>query len=190
MIGIDHSPEMLEHVRRKAEDAGVIARIELRNEDILDSPLPEGSADVVTCQGVLHHVNDLGACVRALGRVLRPRGYFYISEPCTGGTVVGRAIERALRVAIAVRRHLQRRGRASQPESVEAPIRPPELFDALERSGLTYEAEYLTHLPLAHRLLPDRLRLRLTLLISRPWRRRKGDIVLVEGRKEPEETPA
>lgn len=183
VVGVDHSPEMLRIAERKAAGAGLGERIELREADVLAAELEAGSADVVTCQGVLHHLHDPGPCVELIGEVLRPGGSFYISEPCADPTPLGRAIGAGVRLALAARRLTRRGNGPASPQSVEAPIRSAELFAALERAGLEYEAEFLTHIPLAHSYLPDRVRLRIELLISRPWRRRRGDIVFVEGRK-------
>jgi 2-polyprenyl-3-methyl-5-hydroxy-6-metoxy-1,4-benzoquinol methylase len=137
--------------------------------------------DLVTCQGVLHHLADPYAGVAAMARLLRPGASFYISEPCAELSPVGKAIASVVRLAIGAVRLIRRRPRAA-PETVEAPISAARLFATLDELGLAYRAEFITHLPLAHHVLPDRIRLRLSLALSRPWRRRRGDILLVEGR--------
>jgi SAM-dependent methyltransferase len=182
VIAVDHSPEMLAIAARNAERAGLGERIEFRRIDLLDSDLPAGDAELVTCQGVLHHLADPDAGVSAMARILKPGGSFYISEPCAEVTPVGRAIAAAARLAVAAVRFIRRRPRPAAPETVEAPISAARLFRILDELGFAYEAEFVTHLPLAHLVLPDGMRLRLSLALSRPWRRRKGDIVFVEGR--------
>jgi SAM-dependent methyltransferase len=183
VIGIDHSPEMLEIARRKAAERGLEDRVELRQGDVLDPGIPPGSADVVTCQGLLHHLEDLDPCVEVIARTLRGGGSFYISEPTADPALPGRIVGAAIRLAKRARRMLHRGSGPSIPESGEAPIRWPDLAAALDRNGLEYEAEFITHIPLIHTLVPDRVRLRIELAVSRPWRRRRGDLVFVTGRK-------
>jgi 2-polyprenyl-3-methyl-5-hydroxy-6-metoxy-1,4-benzoquinol methylase len=184
VIGVDHSPEMLERAREKVAAAGMSDRVELRREDLMRAELPLGEADVVTCQGVLHHLPDMRPCVEAIARTLRPDGSFYISEPCRELTPVGRAIGASARVLMGMRGRMRGGGRDEEaPESVEEPIRSAELLAALSANGLAYEAEYVTHVPLIDRFMRDRSRRALAVAISRPWRRRRGDIVFVEGTK-------
>ncbi len=182
VIAVDHSPEMLEIARRNARADGLNERIDFRRADLLEDELPAASADLVTCQGVLHHVADPDAGVAAIARLLRPGASFYISEPCAEPTPIGRAISALARLLVAAARLIRRRPRPAAPETVEAPISATRLFASLDRLGLDYRAEFVTHLPLAHRTLPDSIRLRLSLALSRPWRRSRGDLVFVEGR--------
>jgi ubiquinone/menaquinone biosynthesis C-methylase UbiE len=183
VIGVDHSPEMLEIARRKVEAAGLGKDVDLREGSVLDPEIPAGSVDIVTCQGLLHHLEDLDPCVDVIARTLRPAGRFYISEPTADPAPPGRAVAAAVALAMRVRRALRPGARPPRPESGEAPIQWPELAAALDRNGLVYEAEFLTHIPLIHRFVPDRVRLWLELAMSRPWRRRRGDLVFVTGKK-------
>jgi SAM-dependent methyltransferase len=183
VTGIDHSPEMLELARGKVEAAGLGKEVALREGNVLDPEIPPGSADVVTCQGLLHHLADLGPCVDVIARTLRPGGSFYISEPTAEPAPPGRVVAAAIELAKRVRGALRRGGRPPQPESGEAPIRWADLAAALDRNGLEYEAEFITHVPLIHRFVPGRIRLWLERALSRPWRRRRGDLVFVTGRK-------
>jgi SAM-dependent methyltransferase len=183
VTGVDHSPEMLGLARGKVEAAGLGKRVDLREGSVLDPGIPPGSADVVTCQGLLHHLDDLDPCVDVIARTLRPGGSFYISEPTAEPAPPGRVVAAAIELAKRVRRALRRGGRPDPPESGEAPVRWPDLAAALDRNGLQYEAEFITHIPLIHTFVPDGMRLRLELAVSRPWRRRRGDLVFVTGRK-------
>lgn len=185
VIGVDHSPEMLERARAKVDEAGLSDRVELRREDVTRARLPDAAADVVTCQGVLHHLPEMRPCVDAIARTLRPGGSFYISEPCEEATPVGRAIAAFVRLLMKARARLRGRGggEAAAPESVEAPIRSRELLASLADNGLAYETEFVTHVPLLDRYMPDRPRRAIAVAISRPWRHRRGDIVFVEGTK-------
>ncbi len=181
VIGVDHSPEMLGLARAKLAAEGLEDRVELRRQDLADGGLPEAEADVVTCQGVLHHLPEIQPCVDLIARTLRPGGTFYISEPCADATPLGRLLQAFVAGLIALRRRLRRRPADRHPESVEAPIRSAELTEALRRAGLEFETEYLTHVPLVDRFLPDRARRTVGTAISRPWRRTRGDIVFVMG---------
>jgi ubiquinone/menaquinone biosynthesis C-methylase UbiE len=179
-VGVDHSPEMLELARRKLEEAGRSGHARVAEGDVRKLPFSDGEFVCVTCQGLLHHLEELDACLGELERVLVPGGRFYISEPCREQTVVRRALENVWRV-------LRRRPepRSDAVVTVEAPIASEKLRAALDRRGLEYEAEYLTDLPPLRRRLPDGLYLSVTRILSYPWRRRRGDLVFVRGRKPP-----
>jgi 2-polyprenyl-3-methyl-5-hydroxy-6-metoxy-1,4-benzoquinol methylase len=185
VTGIDHSPEMLEIARRKAAEHGLGDRVELRAGDVLDPGIEPGSADVVTCQGLLHHLEDLEPCVEVIARTLRPGGSFYISEPTADPAPPGRVVAAAIGLAKRLRRALRRGDRPVPPQSGEEPVRWPDLAAALDRNGLEYEAKFITHIPLIHTFVPDRVRLWLELAVSHPWRRRRGDLVFVTGTKPP-----
>lgn len=45
--------------------------------------LPDGSVDLLTCFGVLHHIPNVSAVIGEFARVLRPGGYALIREPVT-----------------------------------------------------------------------------------------------------------
>ncbi|WP_418277158.1 class I SAM-dependent methyltransferase [Isoptericola jiangsuensis] len=71
--GCDLSTGMLDVARR--ETAGIAAlRAELVLADAADLPLPDGSADLVTCVTALHLFADSGAALREWARVLAPTG--------------------------------------------------------------------------------------------------------------------
>lgn len=71
--GFDLSAGMLDVARR--ETAGIAAlRAELVLADAADLPLPDGSADLVTCVTALHLFADSGAALREWTRVLAPTG--------------------------------------------------------------------------------------------------------------------
>jgi hypothetical protein len=68
---------------------------------------------------------------------------------------------------------------------VEAPISARDLGAALERLGLEFDMQFLTHLGPLRRALPERLYVLAVRLVSWPWHRRCGDLVFVFGRKPP-----
>jgi ubiquinone/menaquinone biosynthesis C-methylase UbiE len=181
VTGIDHSEEMLAIAREKAVREGVIDRCTFLTGDVRDLPFGDGEFDCVTCQGLLHHLEDIEPCVREMARVLRSGGALYISEPTSDRTPAKRVLEGVWQL-------MRRRGQASRadadgPATVEAPIEVNELEAALREVGIGYDTTFLTHLPPARRLLSDRSYLTVVRVISYLWRNRQGDLVFVFGRK-------
>ena len=147
--------------------------------DVRDVPFADGEFDVVTCQGLLHHLEDPEPCLRELKRVLRPGGAFFLSEPTSGETPVKRGLVRVWRLA----RRPAGEAKPAGPETVEEPIDFDSLRATLEALELEFEARFLTHLPPLRRLLPDKPYLVVVRTVSFPWRSRQGDLVFVFGRK-------
>ena len=175
VVGVDHSPQMLEIGRRKLAEAGLPATLE--TGDVRALRFGDGEFDCVTIQGLLHHLEEVGPCLREATRVLSPGGFLYVSEPMRDVTPVKRLL-------VAVWTRLRRRRPATHDvESVEEPLAADELRRALDQLGLTYELEFLTHVPPLRRALPDRMYLLASRALSRPWRRRKGDLVFVFAQK-------
>jgi ubiquinone/menaquinone biosynthesis C-methylase UbiE len=175
VVGVDHSPEMLEIARRKVHAAGLADRVELEVGEVDHLRFGDDDFDGVLCQGLLHHLPELGSCLDEVDRVLEPGGFLYISEPTRDATPLKRALVRMWR-AVPRRRPPTPE---DEPVTVEEPISSAELLRHLDRLGFRYGVEYLTHLPRLHRYLPDTIRLVLTNALSRPWRRRQGDLVFV-----------
>lgn len=48
-----------------------------------DIALDDGSVDLVTCFGVLHHIPNVSHVMSEIARVLRPGGLFLLREPCS-----------------------------------------------------------------------------------------------------------
>jgi ubiquinone/menaquinone biosynthesis C-methylase UbiE len=175
VVGVDHSPDMLELARRKVDEAGLANQVELETGEADHLRFGDGEFDGVLCQGLLHHLPELGPCLDEVDRVLKPGGFLYVSEPTRDTTPLKRALLRMWRAA-----PRPRPPRAEdEPETLEEPIASAELLRHLDRLGFRYSVEYLTHLPRLHRYLPDTIRLVLTNALSRPWRRRQGDLVFV-----------
>ena len=139
----------------------------------------EGEFACVTAQGLLHHLSEMETCLREIVRVLRPGGFFYISEPCVNQS----PLKRALAAAWHLVSRQDRSGKSDEPESVEAPIDAEDLRVLLSRLELQFDMEFLTHLGPLRPKLPDGIYLFLVRLVSSPWRRRQGDLVFVFGRK-------
>jgi SAM-dependent methyltransferase len=86
VIGVDSSPDMLAHARRRLP-AG-----EFRVGELDRLPLPDDSADVIVCALALVHVPGLQPVLAEFARVLRPGGDLVISdlhhELVTRGSVI------------------------------------------------------------------------------------------------------
>jgi len=86
VIGVDTSPDMLAHARRRVPDG------EFHVAELDRLPLPDDSADVIVCALALVHVPRLQPVMTEFARVLRPGGDLVISdvhhELVTRGSVV------------------------------------------------------------------------------------------------------
>jgi demethylmenaquinone methyltransferase/2-methoxy-6-polyprenyl-1,4-benzoquinol methylase len=74
VVGIDQSPEMLAAGRRRIASAGQRGRIELREGRAEELRFPDASFDALTFTYLLRYVDDPGATLRELARVVRPGG--------------------------------------------------------------------------------------------------------------------
>jgi demethylmenaquinone methyltransferase / 2-methoxy-6-polyprenyl-1,4-benzoquinol methylase len=69
MVGLDQSPEMLAEARRRLP-----AGVELVEGDAEHLPFPDGSFDALTFTYLMRYVDDPGATLGELARVVRPGG--------------------------------------------------------------------------------------------------------------------
>jgi SAM-dependent methyltransferase len=74
VIGVDSSPDMLAHARRRVPDG------DFRVADLDRLPLPDDSVDVIVCALALVHVPRLQPVLAEFTRVLRPGGDLVISD--------------------------------------------------------------------------------------------------------------
>ncbi|MDP2788392.1 MAG: metalloregulator ArsR/SmtB family transcription factor [Pseudomonadota bacterium] len=79
VIGVDHSPAMLDEARRRLLADG-IGSIELRLGEMTHLPLPDNSVDCVVANMVLHHAADPVAVLREMCRVLKPGGTVVLAD--------------------------------------------------------------------------------------------------------------
>ncbi|MBO0804222.1 MAG: class I SAM-dependent methyltransferase [Nocardiopsaceae bacterium] len=86
VIGVDSSPDMLAHARRRVPEG------EFHVAGLDRLPLPDDSADVIVCALALVHVPRLAPVMAEFARVLRPGGDLVISdihhELITRGSVI------------------------------------------------------------------------------------------------------
>jgi ubiquinone/menaquinone biosynthesis C-methylase UbiE len=179
VVGVDHSEDMLAIARAKLGQAAASGSCQFVVADVRSLPAGDDEFDCVTCQGLLHHLAELESCLTELERVLRPGGFFYISEPSNEETPLKRVLSRLW----TLKRMGRRPAIPDGPESVEAPISANELASLLTRRGFQFEMEFLTHLRPLRSALPESLYLLLVRAVSRPWRRRRGDLLFVFGQK-------
>lgn len=79
VIGLDMTSRMREKLRAVAAAAG-LENVEVLEGEAEEIPLPDGSVDVVTSNGVLNLVPDKERAVREIHRVLRPGGRVQIAD--------------------------------------------------------------------------------------------------------------
>ncbi len=78
-IGFDLSPAMLSYARTKLDGAGV-AHAQVRQGDLFDLPLANGSAGIVVMHQVLHFLADPQRAVQEAVRILAPGGALLIVD--------------------------------------------------------------------------------------------------------------
>jgi SAM-dependent methyltransferase len=79
-IGIDMTAGMLARARGAVLDAGLGARVEVREGDYEELPVPTASVDVVISNGVLNLAPDKRAVMLEIARVLRPGGRLLLAD--------------------------------------------------------------------------------------------------------------
>ncbi|WP_303720502.1 metalloregulator ArsR/SmtB family transcription factor [Malonomonas rubra] len=77
LVGVDHSPSMLEAAR---EATAVFSHIELKLGQMEALPQESDSVDVVLLNMVLHHASDPAAVIRELARVLHSGGRLLLCD--------------------------------------------------------------------------------------------------------------
>jgi ubiquinone/menaquinone biosynthesis C-methylase UbiE len=91
LAGVDLSPAMLAHARRRATELGRV--VDLREADALALPFPDASFDTVVCTYGLCAVPDDGRAVAEAVRVLRPGGLLLLADHIEGAAWPVRAIQ-------------------------------------------------------------------------------------------------
>ena len=74
VVGLDQSPEMLERGRTRVAATGVADRVSLVAGSAEDLPFADSEFDALTFTYLLRYVDDPGATLRELARVVRPGG--------------------------------------------------------------------------------------------------------------------
>ena len=79
VIGVDHSPAMLEEARRRLTAAGT-GGVELRLGEMSHLPLSDASVGCVVANMVLHHAADPAQVLAEIQRVLAPAGFLLLAD--------------------------------------------------------------------------------------------------------------
>lgn len=81
LVGVDVDSKLLDLARLLLSDHRVEARLEVA--DITDTTLPDrlGTFDIVFCNDVLEHVQDLETTAHNLARLLKPKGRLFLEIP-------------------------------------------------------------------------------------------------------------
>ncbi|HEY5973351.1 MAG TPA: methyltransferase domain-containing protein, partial [Geobacteraceae bacterium] len=79
VIGVDHSPAMLEEARRRLTSGGV-SGVELRLGEMTHLPLPDAAVECVVANMVLHHAADPAVVLTEIHRVLTPGGELLLAD--------------------------------------------------------------------------------------------------------------
>lgn len=79
VIGVDHSPAMLDESRRRLAETGV-SGIDLRLGEMTHLPLPDAAAGCVVANMVLHHAAEPAVVLAEIRRVLAPGGLLVIAD--------------------------------------------------------------------------------------------------------------
>jgi ArsR family transcriptional regulator len=79
VIGVDHSPAMLDEARRRLALAG-IAGIDLRLGEMTHLPLPDKAADCAVLNMVLHHAADPPSVLAEIRRILAQNGTLVLAD--------------------------------------------------------------------------------------------------------------
>lgn len=74
VVGVDQSPEMLAVAERRVRGAGLAGRVRLERARAENLPIADGSVDALSFTYLLRYVDDPGATMRELARVVRPGG--------------------------------------------------------------------------------------------------------------------
>ena len=79
VIGVDHSPAMLEEAQRRLVECAV-SGVELRLGEMSHLPLPDASVDCVVASMVLHHAADPATVLTEIRRVLTDGGMLLLAD--------------------------------------------------------------------------------------------------------------
>jgi SAM-dependent methyltransferase len=131
---MDISPELIEVARRRAALDGVADRVEFLIADLVQTPPPPDSFDLILCSAVLHHV-DPGTVLPVLRNCLKPGGKIVIGEPIATSPLL-----RAIRNIVPVERD-------ASPDEKQ--------FDAPEIAAIAgvFDRPVLTYFNLTSRLM-------------------------------------
>jgi ubiquinone/menaquinone biosynthesis C-methylase UbiE len=97
LTGIDLSPEMLAHARRRAEASGREVTLQVGDAHRLE--FPDASFDTVVCTFSLCAIPDVRVALGEMRRVLRPGGLLLLADHVVSTSAPMRALQRLLELA-------------------------------------------------------------------------------------------
>lgn len=148
LVGADRSANMVQSARRAAKELGLDERVFFIQCNAGQIPFPDGLFDFVLSNSVLHHLTDPSKALEEMLRVAGP-----------DGAILLRDLRRPSRLAYLW--HIKWHGRHYSgtmkklfEDSVRAAYTPDELFDILNRSGMSKAHIFLherTHMGFVYR---------------------------------------
>ena len=138
VVVVDPSPDALATLSRRADENGVADLVTGRQGDLATLPdlVPDGSADVVLCHGVLEIVDDPAVALAALAGVLRPGGTLSLLVNQRHAAVVTRAMAGHFTAA----RELLETGSSPDGASAGRRFTAGEVTAVLDAAGLETQA--------------------------------------------------
>jgi ubiquinone/menaquinone biosynthesis C-methylase UbiE len=91
MVGVDATPTVVEHGRRRNADEGLADRVDFVVADVTDSGLPDHSADFVWGEDAWCYVVDKRKLIAEAVRLVRPGGTIAFTDWVEGATSLSRA---------------------------------------------------------------------------------------------------
>jgi len=154
LIGVDMSRGMLRRAREKAIRLGLDDVLWVQ-ADAECLPLQAGAIDGVVCQGVLHHLPDIGSALAEMERVVDPEGAILLAEPSQPGSRIHALVRRLARGLVAAKRVAEGFGLRESPAAEnERPLEVSDVTRPLLRSGWDLAITHLVHPPIVYRWLP------------------------------------
>jgi ubiquinone/menaquinone biosynthesis C-methylase UbiE len=96
ITGVDLSPEMLEHARRRAAASGRTVTLKVGDAHRLE--FPDASFDTVVCTFALCAIPDERRAIAEMWRVLRPGGQLCLADHVVSTSAPARLLQRMLEV--------------------------------------------------------------------------------------------
>ena len=92
LTGLDIVTETLARNREKAARAG-LCNLRFTDYGGAEMPFADGEFDMVMTRYALHHFPDIRGSLREISRILRPGGYFFLSDPAPDPRDTARAVD-------------------------------------------------------------------------------------------------
>ena len=127
IVGLDHSPALIEAARRLTEDEGLSQNVTYEVGDAHHMPYSDGEFDIVTLHTLVSHVDDPPQVLREARRVVRPGGtvaifdgdYASLTFAYPDHVVAGRIEEKLLQLIVANPRIMRDMPRLLREEGLE-----------------------------------------------------------------------